>query len=468
MRRRILMCIGILEMLAAGVFVVFSFAIPQRQAVSQTFERMEKVGRSAEKQVQLMREQVAEVRHKDFPKAFGELRAQTHAVSKNLNQSIDFRAIEAASNALADLFKKMDGWSGTLDPGKYLVDEGSATVNESFDDHMSHSILAAVGSWEKCANDLELDVCAVLSLASLPSNDKNSRALDASAANCVTDLTNLEKSLAAGSSESNRSGLVGSERSLDKLVGQAETISEAVYPTLSANGTSEMRSVWPDGKRAVAALREARDRVQKCNRELDDVARGLVPVRTRFEKGNRGASFAPACDDAMWIVERLRKVCAAIADAVKSMGRIRGYAREIRKTQEGIEQAMRNWPELVETMHRSASIFASSRKRLEMLLAQREHYEQALKSSLQLVRTTEDLLRTGTTKLDVRLGEQEYSLGQVEHGINEANESLPAVARSAGDLVQAIRWAMWIVAALVGLHGLFVVVGAGPRRSSRG
>ena len=76
--------------------------------------------------------------------------------------------------------------------------------------------------------------------------------------------------------------------------------------------------------------------------------------------------------------------------------------------------------------------FAVERKRLETLVAQREQYEQALKSSLQLVRTTEELLRSGTTKLDVRLGEQEYSLGQMERGLAEANASLPAIGQSAG------------------------------------
>ena len=123
MRRRILMAVGILELLAAAAVISFSFALPHEDAIGQAFRRIEKIGRSAEKQVQLMREQVAEVRHKDFPKAVGELRAQTRVISKNLNQSIDFQAIETASKALSDVFKKMDGWSGALDPAKYLVAE---------------------------------------------------------------------------------------------------------------------------------------------------------------------------------------------------------------------------------------------------------------------------------------------------------------------------------------------------------
>jgi hypothetical protein len=109
-------------------------------------------------------------------------------------------------------------------------------------------------------------------------------------------------------------------------------------------------------------------------------------------------------------------------------------------------------------LRHSSTVLNSSRKGIDTILGYREQYERVVKTSLQLLETTEDVLHSYTTKLDVRLGEQEYSLAQMQDGLSDVNDALPAATVSTNEFLRAVRWILWLTGGLMAMHGLLIAL----------
>ena len=76
MRRGLLLSIGILEACLACVLVVVGWRLPHPDAIEKSFNRVGHVAVNAETQVRLMREQIAEIRQRDFPRVANQLKCK--------------------------------------------------------------------------------------------------------------------------------------------------------------------------------------------------------------------------------------------------------------------------------------------------------------------------------------------------------------------------------------------------------
>jgi hypothetical protein len=450
MRRCILFGIGLIETLLACVLLAVGFRLPRSESIDEGFQRASVVAQTAQNQVQLIRGQLGEVRHKDFPKVANHLRVQTRAVSSSLRaQAIDFDSVDATSDALGAVSQGLESWSETLDADRYL--SNARELGRT----------AELLEWQAAWTDPRKAVCKYQTgmdtnwgpIVDLVCGSFDVRSLTIMAASLFQDLK-CAPALDVNPIRDVRDSFREIEETLATAVRQVDALGEAVYPFVTPNGalppTIEFRPVWSDGRKVGDALSKAGAAVRAIGRDLDRADRAIEMLTKQRREGRS----ATPTDDA-------GRIAAAVA---RTSIQLRELASDLRRTQQGIEQSLRAWPELVQTMRRSATVLEGSHRQLEVVLSQRSECERAVRNSQQLADSSEDVVRGYTAKLDVRLGDQERSLAQVEEGLREVNESLPAVSQAASDLLSVIRWMFWLIGGLIAIHGVYVAVEAKMKR----
>ena len=111
-------------------------------------------------------------------------------------------------------------------------------------------------------------------------------------------------------------------------------------------------------------------------------------------------------------------------------------------------------------LSRSAVLLRSTRRQLEHTLEHRDEYDASLKQSVALAESFGAMLPLFTDHLAGQLAEQEEGLDHLGRSIDDFGGSIPAYARTASDLLLAGRLLLWVVAGLVGLHGLVLAATA--------
>ncbi|MCE9533276.1 MAG: hypothetical protein K8T89_19430 [Planctomycetes bacterium] len=456
MRPLYLLGIGILEALLASAFLVIGWFVPSPKLVVQSFDRLGNVTQGAEKQVDVMRSQVGEVRTKDFPEIMRQIKDQTATVSTNVRDSrIDFDAVAAMSNSLDAVAKGLQSWSATLDADKYGPTINMLLGAADLIDHQT-TTTAALKSLRTIDRSAAINRSTSQKHSSEPHQDSPLR----------VQRESVFKLMSSGMSSTGGSKLEGNDRlaemragfreleySLGNAIRQVDVVSSATYPHFQSTGglqpSFEMRSVWPEGKQTADGLRKAHASLQVANKELDLLASAIAPLQIDF------APRPQPNENLDRFLDKQRDI---------DFERLHEAAASLRKMGLGVATTLRSWPELVETMHRSAIILNGSRKQLDSVLAQRVQYEKAMHGSERMTQNTMVVLDSYSTKLDARLSEQEHALRQMHGGLGEINSAIPSVARTTGDFLRVIRWLFWLSGALIGVHGLFVVGQAYVRR----
>ena len=112
----------------------------------------------------------------------------------------------------------------------------------------------------------------------------------------------------------------------------------------------------------------------------------------------------------------------------------------------------------VEPGHRRADLDPSREApRRSDVVEHRAEYEQALNETIALTEEFADRLPQFTHHLDGQLRDEEQSFDDLGRSIDEVSAALPAYARTASRLVQATRLLLGLVAAVVALHGLYLI-----------
>src|SRR5262245_55118488 len=116
MRRVFLAGLGSLEVLVAVAVLVIGSGLPTRREVSDNFARVAKVTDGSEKQVRLMKDEVAELRRQEFPRRAEQLRIHTRtAADAASKQQVDFRTVDAIARSLGDVSRGLNAWADTVD-----------------------------------------------------------------------------------------------------------------------------------------------------------------------------------------------------------------------------------------------------------------------------------------------------------------------------------------------------------------
>jgi hypothetical protein len=142
---------------------------------------------------------------------------------------------------------------------------------------------------------------------------------------------------------------------------------------------------------------------------------------------------------------------------------MRSLAATLQRSLGGLERSTAEWPHLVQTMRVSAHVLRDSHEQLDEFVGKRSEYERAVNGSRRVSQTAEQLVESYSSRIDARMKEQEQSLAEMERGLGEASEAIPAVSNTTVDLLNAIRWMFFLVGSLIALHGAFVICEAHSR-----
>lgn len=482
MRHSFLLVLATLEGAIAAALVVIGCRLPDRTTVAANFTRVEKVTGGTESQVRLMRRQVVDLRQQDFAARADALRRHTRTAADTAGrQQIDFDTVAAIARSLGDVSTGLTTWADTVDA------ERMKTVSAGLGETAAFLETGVAGPAEKSAAELEATLTGLekeaTRLAALlrhsPPDLKVARAMYDGLGAFDAGLGKFGETLRPERIAAMKEGLAGLQTSLSATAEEVDKVGRLSYPIVTFNGLKpniELQRFWPDADRVSDGLKKASTGAAAANQELDLTARALPELRTALEESRKAAvqtrQVLGAALKHQAETEKLLKAVpeqtAALAEALPMLGRtlttmlretkkLRELAAALRAVRRTLDDTLRAWPEVAAGLKKSAGVLDQARAQLDQAAANRADYELAMASSTEVARSLADLLPAFTDQLDSRLGQQEASLEQMEAGLAEVNQSLPVMQEKTGDLVQTVRWLVFLMAALVGLHGCYVL-----------
>src|SRR5205823_9264774 len=166
------------------------------------------------------------------------------------------------------------------------------------------------------------------------------------------------------------------------------------------------------------------------------------------------------------LAESLPRISGDLSRILHDTRHLRDVAGALRQAEKGIDDAVRRWPDLRKTLSRSAVLLKSARDQLDQTLENREEFEAEFNQTINLAEAFATMLPLFTDYLGTQLQDQEQALDDLGESIDEFGAAVPVYAKSASSLLQTVRWLIWLVAGVVGLHGVYLVASA-KRPASR-
>src|SRR5262245_58757138 len=345
MRRIALTVLGVLEFAVAVVVVVLALQLPGQVAVDRGFDNIRNVTTGAASEVQLLREQLQELREHDFTRAARQLRTNAHAVATTLQDSrLDFRTIEALSTALGDVARGIEGWATTLDVERVKkLGDAMATAADFLERNVVESAAKAADNLEDSLTTLEKDALRLAELLKkAPPDLKALQDIHDGLARFDAGLEALGRVMKFERLGAMRDGFSGMETSLSTTAGEVDKLSGFTYPVVKLNGFRppevEMKPFWGEGPKIAEGLRKAVTGVKAANKQLEELDKELPALRTSLDASRKaiagtrqslGASLKQRSE-----VEKLLKSVpdqtAELAEKLPAIGR--SFAQMLRKT----------------------------------------------------------------------------------------------------------------------------------------
>jgi hypothetical protein len=154
------------------------------------------------------------------------------------------------------------------------------------------------------------------------------------------------------------------------------------------------------------------------------------------------------------LAEALPRIGADLARVLRETEKMTQIAGTLREAQRTVDTAIGRWPELRTTLGRTGKLLRTAAGNLDQVLDNRDQYEAAMKDTTVLAEAFAALLPLFTDQLDVRLDEQEQALSALGTSLDDVGTALPVYGETAAQLLRLGRLLAWLVAGLVGLHGV--------------
>jgi uncharacterized phage infection (PIP) family protein YhgE len=492
MRRVFLVSLGTLEALIASALLTIGLRLPSQGDVSANFARVEKVTDGTEKQVRLMREQVADVRRQDFAGKADELRRHTRTAADTASrQKIDFKTVEAIAKSLADVSKGLNTWANTVDA------ERMKKVSSGLGEAAAFLEIGVADPAEKSATDLEValgslekdtvKLAAVLRHA--PPDLKSAKAIYDGLGAFDVGLDKLGDLFKAERMDAMKEGMAGLDTSLSSTAEQVDKVGGYSYPVVTFIGLKpnvEMQKFWPDADKVSEGLKKASKGAQAANKEMELMNKSLPELRKSLAESRKSVALTRESlgtalkqqaetekvlkgipEQTATLAEAMPKIGRSLSTMLRETKRLRELAVGLKAVRKTLDDTLTAWPDVAMSLKKSTAVLEQAKMQLDSASANREEYEKAMESSTRVARSLADLLPLFTDQLDSRLGQQEASLEQMENGLAEVNQSLPVLEEKTSDLVRTVKWLLYLMAGLVAMHAVYVIIDPTRRRQSR-
>jgi uncharacterized phage infection (PIP) family protein YhgE len=482
MRRTVFLFLGLLELIVALVLINLGRQVPDKTEVDQSFEAAGRVTDRAGNQVRLLRKQIQGLQRMELQELSARLQRQTQAVTTTLrDQTVDFETVRAMRDALGDVAKGLGGLVDTLDPAALgKLSTGLGETAAFLDERVAPTAQKAAEHLEESTAALRSDATRLSALLKeSPPDLKAIREVYKSFGRFRTGLDRMGATLQLQHLEAMRDGFQGLEDSLTTGSEQVDRLAGYTYPVVTFRGVRpeiSHRPFWPEGDRIAEGMRKAAAGAEAAGKQMDTMAEELPKIRasllesvTMVDRVREAMGVALQHQDkvepllkevpshAARLVEGLPQLSGDLARILRDTDRLKEVAAGLRQAQKGIDTAVARWPELRTTLSRLAVVLQATHDQLDQAVQHRHEYESAMHETVQVADTFAAMLPLVTDQLDGRLEEEEQTLTELGQSLDEMGSILPAYARTTGQLLETGRLLAWLVAAIVGLHGCYLL-----------
>ncbi len=483
MRRRVFLLLGLLEMGLAITLMGVGQQLPTSAAVGAHVGRVGRVTQSARDQVAVLQHQVGELRRPELQRLAGRLGPQAQRLAKVLTkQTIDFVALATLNQTLVEVARSLEVWRNTLDPeqmGKWS--QALGTTANYLEQNVIPAGKQAATQMEQAVAGLERHARQLSQLLHrAPPNLQAARDIYTSLGSFEAGLERVTPVLKLERLDTIEQGFAGMETALVTTKRQVERLSRYTYPIIRLENFRPkvtQKPFWPAGSTIAEGLGQAIKGLQAVNTELAKLDRELPALRRSLDEsrsvvGKTREAMGEALKHQAQIealLEEIPKQSVALAEQLPRLGKtfaqmlretkqLTEVVRSLRQVQTHLTSGFERWPEVRNALQQSAGILRHTHAQVEGLLAQREVYEQAHQAMVQMVENTAEVFPLVGDGLDVRLSQQESTLGELKQGLDEVHQSLPALEQASQGMLNSLRWVLWVMATLVGVHGAFVLI----------
>jgi hypothetical protein len=483
MRRTIFLGLGLLELGVCAGLVLLGCQIPQAAEVDQSFRSAEQVTNRAGAQVHLLQRQVRGLRRMELQQLSTRLQKETRSVTARLqDQSLDFETIKGMRDGLGEVADGLTGLAKTLDP------DTIGSLGTALGETASFLDKQVIPGARRTAKDIDQSTGLLRDdarrlekmLRETPPSLQPVREVYKSLARFQEGLDKMDARLDPRRLETMKEGFRGLETALSTGAEQVERLADYSYPVVSINGLRvevNQKSFWPEGSKIAQGMRKAAAGATAAQQEMNGMAADLPKVRegvleSRNVVGKVRESLAVALErqdkidqllkqapaNAARLADQLPKLGTDLAAMLRDTGRLDEVAKALRQSQLGIERASARWPELRRSLERLAYLLRASQDQLDRAIKHRKEYEATLQETIELADSFATLLPLVTDQLDSRLDEEERTLTDLGQSLDEASAAVPVYAHTTSRLLETGKLLAWLVAAIVGLHGCYLLL----------
>ena len=493
MRRDIFPLLGLIELAVALAMVALGLCLPGRAAVRQSFAGARRVTAAAGDQVRALRDGVGELRRSRLHRTAERLGAVTRTLATTARQGrVDFDTVLTVRDATDRAAAGLDHLAEGLDPDA-LGELGDGLVETA--DFLDRDLLPAAA---KAADDLDAASGHLREstrrfaelVRAAPPDLEPIRELHDGLARFDEGLGALHATLDPRRLAALRQAAEGAEGVVAEAARLAGRAAGYSYPVVTLDGLTPRvrnRPFWPGGAAVSADMRKVAGGLAAIGREVDTLARELPKVQAAVAESRRtvGATrraLAAALgrqgeaerllrqmpEQAARLGEELPRLTGDLARALRGTKRLERVAAALRRSRKGLDAAVAGWPEVRRGLSGSAALLRVTRDQLDQVLGRRAEYEAAREQVEGLSGEFAGLLPLLTQGLDARLDREDRALAEMAGGIARVDEALPVYETALERGLALGRLLAWLVAAIAGLHGGYLILGDLPARRGAG
>jgi len=483
MRRILFPILGLLETAIAGVLVFLGSQLPSGDEVGRGFQGAQRVTDRAGTQVQIFRRQVQDLRRPELQQLANRMQKQTQLVTRTLRQQqVDFETVRTMRDVLGEVANGLDGLADTMDPASVRrLGDGLAETAAFLEDKVVPGAAQAADDIEASTEALRTDAKRLGSLLrQAPLDLKAAREIHDSLGRFGDGLERMNGLLKAQRLDTMRDGFRGLDDALTSGADQVERLAGYTYPVVEFNGLKPevaQKQFWPEGEKIATGMRKAAAGATAAGKEMDSLTKELPQLRNSLDESRKvvlktrealGLALAqqdklePLLKDAPQhaakLAEDLPKIGQDLARVLRDTQQMKKVAAALRQAHQGIENTVTRWPELRKALANSAVLLRTTRDQLDSALQHRHDYESAMKQSVVLAESVAATLPLVTEQVDCRLDEEEHALRELGQSLDDVQAALPAYERTTQQVFRSGRLLAWLAAAVIGLHGCYLML----------
>jgi uncharacterized phage infection (PIP) family protein YhgE len=494
MQRLFFWCLGGLELAAAIVLLVIAWQLPGPADVEEMSSRVEKVSRNAGRQVRNLRRQVTLVRSRqpELLRLAQKLEKQMRGVSDSVSdQQLNGEVLVSVGDALKNVATGLDSLATMLDPkGIGQIGKGLGATADYLDRKIVPSAEKAAVALEDAGKTLKGDMKRMkVLLEESPVELKAARAMVDSLTKFEDGLKRMKKVILMDNFDSMREGFKGLETSLDSGADQVEKVAGYTIPKVTVKGlrlTIEEKDFWPEGKTIAEGMRKGAKGCQAAGKEMDGLKKELPRLRESLEQSRQVVSATrQALQSALASQEKLEPLLKSLprnlarlagelpaltvelAKVLRETVRLKEIAAALRQAEKSMDVASKNWPQMRDSLSKSAVLLRATRKQLQHAIAHQDDFEETMTQTVELTTLFAEALPILLEQLEEGLSQQEDSLAELGDSIDRVSEVVPVASRSASRLLFTTRLLLGLVALTVSLHAGYLLLGGGRWRDCR-